>query len=171
MASTKTKGPAAIAREYFEALGRQDLDAAAACWVPGGIDHLSGMDDLVAPQGVRDFFNEMFAAIPDFRFEILTVASHGGNAAVRWRATGTFNGSGRFQGLAPNGATIEIEGCDMLTINDGLIEANYAYLNGAELARQLGAMPPVGSAAEKAMLGALNAKTTALAKLRELRAR
>ena len=39
-------------------------------------------------------------------------------------------------------------------------------MNGAEMARQLGALPPAGSGAEKAMTAALNAKTKALARLR-----
>ena len=33
----------------------------------------------------------------------------------------------------------------MLTIRDGRIQRNDAYMNGAELARQLGALPPAGS--------------------------
>ena len=67
--------------------------------------------------------------------------------------------------MNPNGASIAIKGCDMLTIRDGKIVENHAYLNGTEMARQLGAMPPAGSAAEKGMVGAFNAKT-AVAKAR-----
>ena len=39
----------------------------------------------------------------------------------------------------------------MLTVRGGKIVRNDAYMNGAEMARQLGALPPAGSAAEKAM--------------------
>ena len=92
-------------------------------------------------------------------------------AAVRYIVHGTFDGTGSFEGLVPNGATAEVEGCDVLTVRDGRIVANHGYLNGADIARQLGALPPRGSAAERAMTAALNAKTVAARKLRELRDR
>ena len=35
-----------------------------------------------------------------------------------------------------------MEGFDLLTVADEKIVGNQAYLNGAEMARQLGALPP-----------------------------
>ena len=52
-----------------------------------------------------------------------------------------------------------MQGCDVLTVRDGRIQHNDAYMNGAEMMRQLGALPPVGSAPEKAMTTVLNLKT------------
>jgi predicted ester cyclase len=60
-----------VARRYFEALGAHDLDAAVACWRPGGVDRLVGSQDLIAPEGIRAYFSELFAAFPDFSFQIL----------------------------------------------------------------------------------------------------
>lgn len=85
--------------------------------------------------------------------------AEGSKAVVRWSATGTFSGSVRFEGLDPNGATVEIQGCDVLRIRDGRIQRNDAYLNAADLARQLGALPPAGSPIERLMTAALNVKT------------
>lgn len=157
----RTPGPTTVARAYFKAITERDLDAAAAMWVPGSTDTLVGLAELTVPAGLKQWFGALFAAFPDFTFEILQVTASKENAAVRWRATGTFNGTGRFEGMRPNGSSMEIEGCDMLTIRDGKIVANFAYLNGTDLARQLGAMPPAGSAAEKAMIGAFNARVAA----------
>lgn len=165
------KGPTGVARAYFEAVTARDLDAAVAMWEPGGIDRIAGMADLRVPGEYKQWFGDLFDAFPDFSFEVLTIAASKENAAVRWRATGTFSGTAKFEGMSPNGAAIAIEGCDMLTIRDGKIIENHAYLNGAEMARQLGAMPPAGSAAEKGMLGAFNAKTAAAAKIKRLRDR
>ena len=78
---------------------------------------------------------------------------------MRWRATGSFDGSGSFEGLEPNGAGVDVQGCDVLTVRDGRIHRNDAYMNGAEMVRQLGALPPAGSAPERALTGALNLKT------------
>jgi steroid delta-isomerase-like uncharacterized protein len=168
---SRAKGPTTVARAYFEAINDHDLDAAGAMWEPGGNDRLVGMADLRAPEEFKQWFANTFAAFPDFRLEILTIAASKDTAAVRWRATGTFNGTAKFEGLNPNGASIEIEGCDMLTIHDGRIVANHAYTNGTELARQIGAMPPAGSVAEQGMLAALNAKTAAVKAIQRLRDR
>ena len=93
---------AEIATRYFEAIGRQDLDAAVAVWKPGSIDRLVGDRELTAPDGVRGFFGEIFAAFPDFALEIVQVTADEQRAAVRWRAAATFAGPGSYFGFAPN---------------------------------------------------------------------
>jgi steroid delta-isomerase-like uncharacterized protein len=155
---------AAIARGYFEAVAARDVDAMAAFWEPGTLDVIHGVAEMRVPDDLRAWFGNLFAAFPEFRFEILDVISTGEKAAVHWRATGTFDGTTHFEGLAPNGARVEIQGCDVLTVRDGKIHRNDAYMNGAEMARQLGALPPPSSFQERAMFGALNLKTR-LAKL------
>jgi steroid delta-isomerase-like uncharacterized protein len=150
---------ATVARTYFDAVAARDLDAMVAPWRPGSPDVIHGVVEMRVPEDLRSWFGDLFAAFPDFRFEILEVVAEGEKAAVRWHATGTFDGSGRFEGLDPNGATVDIEGCDVLTVREGQIVRNDAYMNGAEMARQLGALPPAGSAPEKAMTAALNLKT------------
>ena len=94
-----------IARRYFTALAEHDLDAAVACWRPGGIDRMVGAQELIAPDGIREYFSMLFAAFPDFRFEILELTTSRNRTAVRWRADATFAGPGRFQGFAPNNAS------------------------------------------------------------------
>ena len=167
----RKRGPTTVAREYFAALGAHDTAAAAALWKPGSTDRLAGMVELRVPDEFERWFQGVFDAFPDFSFEVLTLVAAKENVAVRWRLSGTFDGSGRFEGMNPNGARIEIEGCDMLTVRDGLIVDNYGYTNGTELARQLGAMPPQGSAAERGMIAAFNAKTAAADALRRFRER
>ncbi len=151
-----------VATAYFAAIGDRDLDAMMELWEPGAHGHLHGMASLRAPEGYREYFGAMFRAFPDLKMEPLDMVAYGDKAAVRWRATGTFSGLGRFEGLDPTGARIETEGLDLLTIRDGLIRENHAYTNATEMARQLGAMPPAGSVGEKAMLGAVNLRTRAL---------
>lgn len=175
-ASTATKagsrkGPTTLARAYFKALDDHDLDAATALWKRGGIDRAIGLFELRAPDELRSWFGTMFAAFPDIRFEVISVTAQKNDAAVRWVGRGTFNGTGKFEGLTPNGATVELQGCDVITVEDGEIVENNAYLNGADLARQLGALPPSGSAAERAMTAALNAKVAAAKQIERLRDR
>ncbi len=157
---------ARIAKAYFEAIAARDTGAMMELWEPGGIGYLHGMAELRAPEGYHEWFGNLFRAFPDIRFEVLDMAVEADRAAVRWRAVGTFDGTARFEGFIPNGASVDMEGLDMLTIREGLIRENRAYTNGMAVARQLGAMPPAGSAAEKAMAGAFNLKTRAAALLR-----
>jgi hydroxyacylglutathione hydrolase len=150
---------AEIARRYFTALSAHDLDAAVECWVPGAIDRLVGAQDLIAPDGIREYFGQLFEAFPDFTLEIVELTTSRGRTAVRWRARGTFAGPGRFQGFDANGARIAIEGCDLVTVEDGLIRHNDAYIDSGDLARQLGLLPPAGSSAEARLTRLANFRT------------
>jgi steroid delta-isomerase-like uncharacterized protein len=152
-----------IATSYFDALGRQDLDAAVAVWKPGAVDRLVGDQELPAPDGIRRYFGELFAAFPDFALEVLEVTASDGRAAVRWRADGTFAGPGQFQGFAPNHARISIEGCDVVTVADELIVHNDAYIDSGDVARQLGLLPPTGSVAHQRLAKVANVRTKAVA--------
>lgn len=155
-----------VARAYFAAVGARDVEGMLEHWNQPGVGHIHGVADLRAPEGYREWFGALFAAFPDYSFEVIEVVADEQRAAVRWRSTGTFDGVGRFEGLVPNGRTVDVEGCDMVEVRDGKIVALDAYLNGAEMARQLGALPPTGSPPEKAMFGALNLKTRIAAALK-----
>jgi hydroxyacylglutathione hydrolase len=155
---------AEIARAYFGALAVQDIEAAVACWEPGGTDRLAGRE-LVAPEGIRDYFTSLFAAFPDFRFEVVDCTASGRRCAVRWRAEATFAGPGRFEGFRPNGARVRLGGCDVVTVSGERIIANEAYFDSGELARQLGLLPEAGSAAEARLAGLANLRTRAAALL------
>jgi glyoxylase-like metal-dependent hydrolase (beta-lactamase superfamily II)/predicted ester cyclase len=148
-----------VAKRYFKALAEQDLDAAVACWKPGCIDRFVGQQDLIAPDGVRAYFEALFAAFPDFQFEILELTTYRNRSAVRWRARATFAGPGSFQGFAPTGARVDVEGCDVVTVEDDLIIANEAYFDSGSMARQLGLLPGAGSAAEARIARLTNART------------
>lgn len=148
-----------IAKRYFQAAADRDVDAMAACWAEGGIERFVGQQELIAPEGVREYFSELFAAFPDFSFEVLDLTTARTRTAVRWRARATFAGPGHFQGFAPNGAQIEIEGCDVLTIADDQIQRNDAYIDSGNIARQLGFLPPAGSPAETRLARLANART------------
>lgn len=159
MATRQSSDPGTVARAYFEAVGARDVEAMMGFWEPGGVGEIHGLVELQAPDAYRQWFANLFRAMPDFRFETLDVVADEEKAAVRWRATGTFNGDTRFEGMEPTGAKVDITGLDLLRIREGKIHRNDAYMNGAQMAQQLGALPPTGSLPEKAMLGALNLKT------------
>jgi len=148
-----------VVRDYFAAISRAEADAAPRFYAPSGHGRIQGVLDASSPQEMAAYFASIYDAIPDWRFEVLDVVPHRGQAAVRWRIRGTFAGPGEFQGLRPNGAAIDVEGMDLVWVADGQIQRIEAYTDNMTIARQLGALPPDGSAAQQRMTRALNAGT------------
>src|ERR1700739_2041289 len=132
-----------VSRAYFEAISNRDLDGAGAMWAPGGKEHVRGVIDEPAPEGVRRLIGEMLDAMPDMRFELLDTTTEGERCAVRWPLTGTFAGPGRWNGIAPTGDRVALEGIDLLCVREGLIRSNDAYTDTMSLPREIGMMPPL----------------------------
>jgi glyoxylase-like metal-dependent hydrolase (beta-lactamase superfamily II)/predicted ester cyclase len=149
----------AVATAYLDAISARDIDAAVAYWAPGGLEHIHGQRQVTAPEGVREFVEELLRAFPDLRFERVETATDGDKCYVRSVLTGTFAGPGTWTGIEPTGARIELPLVDCLVVRDGRIVRNDAYLDGLTVARQLGMMPAQGAAAEQRMTKAFNAKT------------
>ena len=148
-----------IVRAYFDAIDRHDVDAAVAMWAPGGREFVRGQIDATAPAGVREIIGGLVAAMPDLNVEVVRTTAEADRCAVEWRMTGTFAGPEPFNGIEPTGARIELEGCDVLVVADGLIQSNDAFTDSMTFARQIGMMPPQASRAEQRLTGAFNAKT------------
>jgi hydroxyacylglutathione hydrolase len=148
-----------VARRYFTAIDERDLEAAVALWAPGGRENVRGQIDTLAPDGVREFIGGLIGAVPDLEMRVISTTTEDERCGVQWRLTGTFAGPGSFGGIAPTGAPIELEGFDLITVSDGLIQANDAFTDSMTFARQIGMMPPQGSTAETGMTAAFNAKT------------
>lgn len=157
--SQAAEDTAAIAEAYFTAVANRDLDAMTAFWEPGGVGEIHGLVELVVPGSYREWFGNLFRAVPDFELRIVEIVADGATAAVRWGATGTFDGSARFEGLAPNGARLDLTGCDVIAVRGGKLHRNDVYMNAAEMMRQLGALPAAGSAAENGLVAVLNVRT------------
>jgi len=145
-----------VARAYFSAIDRHDLEAAVGMWRD---ENVRGQVDTTAPDGVRAFLGGLFASIPDLRMSVVDTTTESARCAVRWRLTGTFAGPEPFNGIAPTGARIELEGVDVVTVEGGLIGENNAFSDSMSFARQVGIMPQQGSGAEQRLTGAFNAKT------------
>ena len=141
---------------YFEALAEQDLDAIAAAWAPDGICHLVGGAQADGPDGVRAYWAEFFASMPDLRFVVEDIVAEGDQVAVHWSAKGTFAGPASYQGIEPTYARLDLQGLDLFDLRDGKIVREHAYTDGATFARQIGLLPPAGSTAEQRMTRAFN---------------
>jgi glyoxylase-like metal-dependent hydrolase (beta-lactamase superfamily II)/predicted ester cyclase len=148
-----------VARRYFEAIDAHELEEAVSLWASGGREYVRGQVDALAPEGVRTFIGDLLGALPDLDMQILSTTTEADRCGVQWRLTGTFAGPGDFGGVAPTGNPIELEGFDLLSVRDGLIQSNDAFTDSMTFARQVGMMPPQGSTAEQRLTGAFNVKT------------
>jgi steroid delta-isomerase-like uncharacterized protein len=159
-AATKSEATATdVARAYFEAHERKDLATVSSLWEPGKVARIIGIADLRAPDELRGYFESLYDAFPDFQLRILSVTGDDERAAVRWALTGTFAGPGTFQGMEATGARLAMEGIDLLEVSDGRVHDLVAYVNGADIAEQLGALPAQDSPAGQRMTKALNLRT------------
>ena len=138
-----------IAKRYFDALNKRDLDGAVACWKPGAIERLIGQAELVAPDGVRDYFAELFDAFPDFSFELIDTTTQRDRCSVRWRATARSWAPGASRASSPTVSGSPSRAAMCVRVVDDLIVANTAYVDSGDVARQLGFLPPAGSTAER----------------------
>lgn len=149
----------AIARRYFAAIDARDLESAVSMWAEGGRENVRGQVDVLAPEGVREFLGGLLAAVPDLKMEVISTTTEQDRCGVQWRLRGTFAGPGSFAGVAPTGNPIELEGFDLITVRDDLIQSNDAFSDSTTFARQIGMLPPQDSRAEQRMTGAFNVKT------------
>jgi steroid delta-isomerase-like uncharacterized protein len=157
---SKRKAVEQHARSYYDALARRDVEAIGEHWREDGVEDLVPIGMLRGRQAIKDFFTEIFAAMPDAETTLVRIVAGDQIAAVEWRMSGTFTG-GPFQGVDPTGKPVEVRGVDLLEIEDGEIVGNTAYYDGMAVARQFGMLPPQDSGAERAMKSAFNALTKA----------
>lgn len=166
MTAAGARTPEEVAKSYFAAVAARDADAMAAHWRPDGVDELTSIGILRGPDEVREFFGELFAALPDNETLVERITADDRVAVVQWRSSGTHTGA-PLTGIDPTHRLVELRACDCIEVDDGLIVRNTAYVDGLLLARCLGLMPPQDSMAEKALVGAYNAANRLRETLRE----
>lgn len=152
--------PEETVRSYFDAVIARDPEAMAEHWAEDGIEEILPVGIFRGPEEVKAWFTELFTAVPDFEMTLERVLAQENNVLVQWRASGDFTG-GPLIGVEPTGRRIELRGLDWLEVEGDKVVRNTAFADGAALARDMGMLPPQGSAAEKAMFGAFNALTKA----------
>jgi steroid delta-isomerase-like uncharacterized protein len=145
-----------FADRYGEAWNSHDPGAVSACLAE---DVVFEDPTLSAPARGRDevvaFAVETFEGFPDVNVETtqdLTISEDRLRAFAPWRMTGTNTGPIDPPGFAPTGRSFEIEGVGLWSFRGGLLWRYRDLYDTAELARQLGLLPPRGGAGEKLMV-------------------
>lgn len=158
--------PAGPAHEYFTAIRQGTTEPQERAYAEDATITIHGVLEDAGKRDLIAYFEELWAALPDARFEVLDIVGDERQAAAHWRLRATFAGPGNFNGFEPNGARLDVQGVDLVTFRDGRIIRNDAYTDGATIARQLGVLPPVGSPLEQRMTAAANVRNRLARRLR-----
>jgi steroid delta-isomerase-like uncharacterized protein len=149
----------------FERINDKDLDALSQVWRADTVERfpsrtVNGTREIVA------YFKEAFAALPDWRMEVVKIAADGDDVFAHWQLSGTHQGE--FEGIAATGKHVVLDGMDHFVIRDGAIVSNFVVFDQMQFARAIGLLPADGSRADRAMKGAFNARRRVQERLRRV---
>lgn len=153
-------------RWAFERLNERDLDALRQFWGPETVERFPDGTYTGSDQ-IATYFAKAFAALPDWHMQVVAIVEHGDDVLVHWKLTGTHEG-GEFQGIAPTGKPIALDGMDHFVMRDGVIVSNFVVFDQMQFARQIGMLPPENSRADRAVKAAFNARTRIASRLRRI---
>jgi len=145
-----------LIRWAFERLNARDVDSLKPFWGPEIVERFPDRT-CRGKEEVAAYFEEALAAIPDWKIEITSLAEHGDDVFVHWHLTGTHEGT--LLGIEGTGKPLAIDGMDHFVVRDGKVVSNFVVFDQLQYARQIGMIPPDGSAADRAMKAAFNART------------
>jgi steroid delta-isomerase-like uncharacterized protein len=141
-----------FAERYLEAWNSHDPDrieplvTTDVVWLdPALPERAHGVEE------VKELMRAAWTAFPDLRFTPgpFWLDPHEDSMSFAWRMEGTHSGPLDPPGFAPTGRRIDVDGIDVCDFEDGRVARYRAYYDMAELARQLGVMPPPGSRGER----------------------
>jgi steroid delta-isomerase-like uncharacterized protein len=144
----------AVVSSLFDAFNRGDLDSAAALVTDDFelIDVPSG-GTFHGPAGCREWLGTFHTALPDAQTEIVSAFAEGDRVATEHIGRGTHTGPfvTPAGAIPPTGRRIELRIGEVYELSEGKIRRLHAYYDSSTMMRQLGLLPPQGSAAERAM--------------------
>ena len=156
-----------LIRWAFDRINDHDIAPLRELWTPETVERFPDRTCRGAEQ-IAAYFEDLFAAVPDVRMEVLQVVEQGDDVFVRWHLTGTHTGTA-WSGIEPTGRRIELDGIDHFVVRDGRVVSNFVVFDQMDVGRAMGLLPPDGSAGDKALKGAFNAKTKVAEAIRRRR--
>jgi steroid delta-isomerase-like uncharacterized protein len=156
----RVRTPDEVARAVVAATKARDAAAMVALGHSDYVDDFVPIGEKRGRDQIRAFFEELFAAFPDFAFEAKAIVADDRRAVLVWESSGTFTGRA-FQGIQPTGRRVVTRGVDVMEVEDGLIRHITIYYDSGSVLRSMGVLPRSGSFLERAMLCLVNAKTRA----------
>ncbi|HEV8089035.1 MAG TPA: ester cyclase [Actinomycetota bacterium] len=126
---------------FYTAMNNHDVKDVTERVTEDIVDHQLPPGMPNGKDGVAAFFTMMFDAAPDMKFQILDTIISDDKIAIRSRVTGTQTGP--FMQMQATGKPFDIEGIDIVTVDDDLkVTEHWGILDLAKMMQQVGAVPP-----------------------------
>ena len=125
----------AATRRFYDAINAGQLDTILGLMTPGFIEHeeFPGIPPNAA--GVRQLFEVLRTAFPDFRIEVDALLAEGDVVAARGRMTGTHRGE--FMGMAATGKTMATPFADFIRFEGGKAAEHWGVTDSGAMMQQL----------------------------------
>lgn len=151
MSTEATRGTIDVVKAHMEAEDRQDLDATLATFTDDCYYRVMGLGiELRGKDEIRRWYEDLFAAIPDFRNSDERYWEAEGQVFFSAFMEGTHRGT--WHGWAPTGRSFRSPMFVRIPIApDGLMEAEIVYNDSADVFTQLGILPGRGSRQERSL--------------------
>src|SRR5215210_3407503 len=107
-AAPTTGSNAELIRWAFDVINSHDISPLREHWTPETVERFPDRT-CRGGQQIGDYFDALFAALPDVHMEIVHVAEEGDAVFVRWLLSGTHTGTA-WSGIEPTGKRIELNG-------------------------------------------------------------
>ena len=127
-----------LARRFFREVWNEGNEAAIDAFI---VEDARGNDpDFgVGREAFRKQWREWHTGFPDVNFEVVDVMAEGNKVLTRWTLTGTH--TGEFNGIAPTGRSIRVEGMSLDIIENGMIAEGFDGWDNLGFRQQIGLIP------------------------------
>ena len=151
MSTEATRSTIDVVKAHMEAEDRQDLDATLATFTDDCYYRVMGLGiELRGKDEIRRWYEDLFAAIPDFRNSDERYWEAEGQVFFSAFMEGTHRGT--WHGWAPTDRSFRSPMFVRIPIApDGLMEAEIVYNDSADVFTQLGILPGRGSRQERSL--------------------
>jgi predicted SnoaL-like aldol condensation-catalyzing enzyme len=127
---------ALIERMHADLLGSRDPGRVDLYFGPRFISHNTPPGFPSGVEGVREFFASFAEALGDIEVAINVILAEGDLVAVGTTTSGIHRG--RLLGVAPTGRRLEIDGTDIVRVEDGSIVEHWGLTNTVGVLEQVG---------------------------------
>jgi len=156
-----------LIRWAFGVINGHDITPLRAFWTDATVERFPDRT-CHGEEAIAGYFTDLFAALPDVHMDVTKIVEQGEDVFVHWHLTATHTGA-PLQGVLPTGRALAVDGIDHFIVRDGTVVSNFVVFDQMQFAHQIGLLPPDGSAGDRAVKAAFNAKTRLRARLRRRR--